>query len=69
MFATPMAELASATEQEFRTPGTLTQDEWNAMMQTGRAEPSAGSQSTGKGKKGFRPAVKKQRIGRALPDL
>lgn len=69
MFATPTAELTSAVEQEFRTPGTLTQDEWNAIMQTGRAETTAGSQSAGKGKKGFRPAVKKQRIGRALPNF
>lgn len=49
-----------------RTPGTMTQDEWDAFMQTGSVPPSStkiasGSKTTGR-KRAVRPVLKKQRM-------
>lgn len=67
MWSTPVADQVVGQEEGFCTPGTLTQDEWNAMMQTGSAESPASSSKASGRKKGFRPAVKKQRLGGSLP--
>lgn len=65
IWSTPTAGQSSRQEEEFRTPGTLTQDEWNTMMQSGSAELPVSSKKPS-GRKGFRPAVKKQRLGADL---
>lgn len=67
VWSTPMADQSTRQEEEFRTPGTLTQDEWNTMMQTGSAEQPVSSRKTSGTKKGVRPAMKKQRLGAGFP--
>lgn len=67
---TPRVDISTATGQDNQeaaaTPGTMTQDEWDAFMQTGSVPPAstskaAGSKTTGR-KKAVRPVLKKQRM-------
>lgn len=48
------------------TPGTMTQDEWDAFMQTGSIPPTSTNKATGSKttarKKAVRPVLKKQRM-------
>ena len=68
--STPQRDATAAAGQDIqegaRTPGTMTQDEWDAFMQTGSVLPSstkkpAGSKTTVR-KKAVRPVLKKQRM-------
>ena len=67
--STPQGDVTAGAGQDqeaARTPGTMTQDEWDALMQPGSA-PSAsakkasGGKTTGR-KKAVRPVLKKQRV-------
>lgn len=60
------AGAGQANQEAARTPGTMTQDEWNALMQPGSVPPTStkkasGAKTTGR-KKAVRPVLKKQRV-------
>lgn len=67
--STPQADTVAAgqdTPETAVTPGTMTQEQWDALMQTGSIPPvsgskAAGSKTTGR-KKAVRPVLKKQRM-------
>ena len=73
--STPEADNAAAGEgnqEPAGTSGTMTQDEWNAFMQSGSTAPTstskaAGSKTTGR-KKAVRPVLKKQRMNTIVLD-
>ena len=68
--STPQRDATTATGQDIqegaRTPGTMTQDEWDAFMQTGGVPPSSTNKPAGSKtmvrKKAVRPVLKKQRM-------
>lgn len=75
--STPQAGAVAArqdTPEAAVTPGTMTQEQWDALMQTGSTSPVSDSKAVGqtsktKGrKKAVRPVLKKQRMNSIAPD-
>ena len=68
--STPQGDVTAGAgqgnQEAARTPGTMTQDEWDALMQPGSVPPTStktasGAKTTGR-KQAVRPVLKKQRV-------